>query len=41
MQNTGAGRTQTDLYQQGLRRGLPEGEFVVLFATSQALFDRE
>jgi hypothetical protein len=37
----GIGRSQTDLYQKCLRRGLPEDEFEIFFLTSQALYDRE
>lgn len=37
----GVGRTQTDVYQECLRRGLKEDEFEVLLVTSQPLSDRE
>jgi hypothetical protein len=36
----GVGRTQTELYEQCLRRGLKEDEFIVLFADRMALTDR-
>jgi hypothetical protein len=37
----GAARTQTELYQKCLRRGLKDDEFIVLFADNQALHDHE
>ena len=37
----GVGRTQTELYQKCLRRGLKEDEFVVMFADNMALSDRD
>jgi Family of unknown function (DUF5678) len=37
----GTGRSQTALYQKCLHRGYKEDEFVVLLATSQALYDRD
>jgi len=37
----GIARTETDLYQDCLRQGLPEAEFIVLYADRQALHDRE
>jgi hypothetical protein len=37
----GLGRTQTELYQKCLRRGLKEDEFIVLYADNQALHDHE
>src|SRR5947209_18118808 len=37
----GAGRTQTELHQECLRRGFKEDEFVVLFANNHALADDE
>jgi hypothetical protein len=35
----GAGRSETVLYQQCLRRGFKDDEFVVLLADNQALHD--
>jgi len=37
----GVGRTETDLYQECLRQGLKDDEFVVLFADEAALWDHE
>ncbi len=37
----GFGPSKTDLYQQCLRRGFQEGEFIVLFADHAALGDHE
>jgi len=37
----GVGRTQSELYQECLRRGFKDDEFDVLLVTSQALSDRE
>jgi len=37
----GFGRSKTELFQQSLRRGLKEHEFVVLFASDAALADHE
>ena len=37
----GAGRTETELYEQCLRKGLNEGDFIVLFADEAARWDHE
>ena len=37
----GFARTQTELYERCLRRGLKEDEFVILFADDTALGDQE
>ncbi|HEV3082854.1 MAG TPA: hypothetical protein VGY66_23920 [Gemmataceae bacterium] len=37
----GAGRSETQLHQECLRRGWKEDEFIVLYADNQALYDHE
>lgn len=37
----GSARTETELYQRCTREGIPEDEFIVLFADPHALSDRE
>jgi hypothetical protein len=38
-ERVGTGRSETELYEQCLRRGFKEDEFIVLFADNQAQYD--